>query len=154
MKTKSIFIKMFLLLFFTVIICEDAFSQKGKKYSCPLYKGKILISSKASQEWGTKIAQVEIKSRRQEVYSSSLGTIIAVDTTFDKKINIAVQDADYIFVYDNLLSTKSLVGQKVEKGHILGKLKAGDYLLVRIKNGIDYIDPKEILPCKVVKVNK
>jgi hypothetical protein len=39
------------------------------------------------------------------------------------------------------------------QGFDVGKLKMGDYLLVRVKKGVEYIDPKEILRCKVIKVD-
>jgi hypothetical protein len=135
------------------LFCGSIFSQKKSEYLCPLHKGKILMNKKASQEWGTFIEQVEIKGKRPDVYSSSPGFIVGIDTSVNKRVYVGVEYKDYIFIYDNLLTTQCLVGQKIEKGQLLGRLKEEDYLLLRIKKGSDYIDPKKILPCKVIKVN-
>lgn len=119
-----------------------------------MYRGKILLSSKASKEWGTFIEQVEMKSKQPDVFSSSPGIVVGIDTSVNKRIYVGIEYMEYIFIYDNLLNSRCLVGQKIEKGQLLGSVQKGDYLLLRVKRDSEYIDPKKILPCKVIKVNK
>lgn len=133
---------------------EKSFAQEKIDCSCPMYKGKILVDDSFETMGGKKILQAEIKSKKYDVYSATPGTIEVIDTSINKRIYIRVKYMDYTIIYDNLLNTECIVGQKIERGKMLGRLELGDHLFVRVSDGTKHIDPQEVLPCKVVKVNK
>lgn len=138
-------------IFFVFILSSNSLCQQYKEFACPLRNGKIFINKNVAKEWGKIVNQAEIKSYYREVFSCSEGTIIAIDTSLNGGINIGVEVNDLIFIYDHLQNVSVLVNTKVKKGQLIGRLKRGERLLLRIIKDLEYIDPKKVLPCKSVK---
>ncbi len=144
--------KMIFSFFFIVCLFHKSLSQKQTEFSCPMYKGIILIDKSFEIFGGKFISQAEIKSKKQDVYSVSPGFVIAIDTVATHRICLGIEYEQYVFIYDNLLSTGFFTGQKVEKGMALGTVEKGNNLLLRISDNSQgkYVDAEKILPCKVV----
>jgi hypothetical protein len=148
-SSKSKSAGVFIIVLAIISFCTKSFSQEKIDCSCPLYKGRILKDRSVERSEAFIVQLAEIKSKRQEVYSASRGTITSIDTISTGRIYVTIEYGDYSFMYDHLLNIQCIAGQTVERGTQLGKLDNGINLLLSISDGSRYVNPADLLPCKI-----
>jgi hypothetical protein len=127
---------------------QKAPAQLDSTCNCPVEKGRFVFERNPDKEWGTVIYQVSIKSKHTRVYSCLSGLVTAQYSIANDRLVVGIQSSEYVFIYDNLKSADSLVGQRIEKGQLIGYINKGEMLLVRVKKDSEYIDPQKIIRCR------
>ena len=111
----------------------DATGQSSDEFRCPV-NGTVIINSGESLNKENQIEALRFKSIDGNVFSSSDGTVISIDSV-NNHLAVFIQSGKYRFSYHDLDSTKLRVGDKIKVRTLVGRVSHYEVMILLSKKG-------------------
>lgn len=137
-----------LFLLFMLVTAAGPLSGQKSDFSCPVYKGVILIDESYKTFGGKVIPYRDIRSRKRAVFSAADGVVESIDTIQKSRIYVHVRYNEFDLQYLNLQTASCEVGQRVRKGEKIGSMGEGVDLIFGMSDSNRMLEPENYLPCR------